>query len=251
MNKICELCGKEFNASNSKRRFCSRQCKVDANIKPVEQYQFMCKVCGLEFTTHYRHQKYCGDKCREKYWGKKSYENNRAKRLEYAKSEENKARQRKLAKKPECKAKRNEYLRNKRKTDPIYRLKHLIWGRIRVDEVIKDKSRIANLEKYLGYTIEKLWSYLSQRIPEGHDENDFLNGILELDHIIPYSWYLTENPGDEEFRKCWNFKNLRFLLKEKNRKRKRNSFDWDKIRDDDLYDILPVGPREMYMKKFG
>jgi hypothetical protein len=250
MERNCLFCKEEFNASNSKRMFCSRDCKVKANVKPSSIYEIVCLECQTEFNTHYEHQRYCSDKCREKYWGKKSYKNNREKRLEYASSEENKARQRELAKKPERRKKRNEYLRNKRKTDHVYRLKHLIWGRIRTDDSIKGRSKIANLEIYLGYTIVELWEYLKVRIPDGYSDRDYLNGILELDHIIPYSWYLLEEPGDEEFKKCWSFKNLRLLFKDKNRSRKRASFDWDMIKDGELFDILPLGPMDVYSKKF-
>lgn len=208
-----------------------------------------CKVCKEKFEAKKYNQKYCGSKCRNKHWGRKGYLKNKEKILFKIKNDdEYQKKQKKYRKTDKFKQHRNKYLRLKRKTDPIYRVKYSIWGRIRIDPILMGKSKIRDIEKYLDYTISELWQYLEKTIEDCFSIKDYLNGDLEMDHIIPYSWYIIENPGDEEFKKCWDFKNLRLIHKNENRKRNRNIFDWHMIKEKKLYDILPLGPKEIYEK---
>ena len=61
--KICEVCGKEFEANNKNNanRFCSRDC-YDINHRIVEKTR-TCPVCGCRFNAKASEDKYCSWEC--------------------------------------------------------------------------------------------------------------------------------------------------------------------------------------------
>jgi len=101
----------------------------------------------------------------------------------------------------------------------------------------------------LDYTIDCLYEYLIKNL-DGFVESDFLTPKkLELDHIIPFHWFIVQELGDSEFKKCWDMKNLRLISKEDNRKRSCKTFDWDEIVRYNLVDLLPKGANEIWMER--
>jgi hypothetical protein len=246
-NRKCLVCGNIFKPGSSNQKYCGKNCY---NVKHNKNQYIKigkCRICGKEFKSKRSNQEYCGSKCRNIYWGKLGYKKNREHILLKIKNDqEYKKKQREYRQTERFKKTRNKRLRIRRITDPVYRLKSLIWGRIRIDSSINKKSKIQNIESYLGYKIGDLWDYLKGTISIGFSEEDYLNGLLELDHIIPYSWYIISYPGDAEFKKCWSWNNLRLIPKDVNRNRRRLNFDWNFIKENKLYDILPLGPRDIY-----
>lgn len=77
------------------------------------------------------------------------------------------------------------------------------------------------LEQVMGQSFEEMWESIKAHIPEGYSADDYLSGELELDHIIPFCWYISFEVGDQEFKKCWDSRNLRLLPKKENRERNR------------------------------
>ena len=55
-----------------------------------------------------------------------------------------------------------------------------------------------------------------EKVPNATME-DYLNGKLQLDHIMPLSSYNFESADDEEFKEAWSLKNLQLLLASDNR----------------------------------
>ena len=54
-------------------------------------------------------------------------------------------------------------------------------------------------------------------MPKGYAWQDYISGILEIDHIIPISAFNFTKPEHIDFKRCWALSNLRLLLKEENR----------------------------------
>ena len=69
MKKICEYCGKEFNADKKSRKYCSNECKVKARTKRVKTTCDYCgkdievKRCELKRSKHH----YCSKECMGKH----------------------------------------------------------------------------------------------------------------------------------------------------------------------------------------
>ena len=76
MLKQCQWCGKEFDAPNSKHRYCSDKChkkkqyayenefykkKRALQPKPIK----VCMICGKEFERTKHNLKFCSDECRK------------------------------------------------------------------------------------------------------------------------------------------------------------------------------------------
>jgi hypothetical protein len=73
-SKLCELCGKEYNPTSPKQKYCidckdegrkladrkrdRKRSRVKNNYK---KYTRVCPSCGMEFTTYYSKKIYCGD----------------------------------------------------------------------------------------------------------------------------------------------------------------------------------------------
>jgi len=110
----------------------------------------------------------------------------------------------------------NIYLKNKRDTDPDFRLRTNL--RARINKALRYNSKsISNIE-LLGCTIEELKVHLQKTaIKNGYkyfDINNYLGKDYHIDHIKPCaSFNLTKL---EEQRKCFNYSNLQILTATEN-----------------------------------
>lgn len=71
-------------------------------------------------------------------------------------------------------------------------------------------------EKLVGYTCNDLIKHLKKTLPKSYTWNDFLEGKLHIDHIIPKSVFNFSQPEHQDFKKCWALKNLRLLPAKEN-----------------------------------
>ena len=53
-------------------------------------------------------------------------------------------------------------------------------------------------------------------MPKVYTWNDYLNGELHIDHIIPISLFNITGVKSKGFKKCWALENLRLLPKGEN-----------------------------------
>ena len=81
--------------------------------------------------------------------------------------------------------------------------------------ILKNKSGWS-WETYVGYTLKDLVSQLKNALPEGYNWQDYLEGKLELDHIIPISAFNYSEFTDYEFQECWALENLRLITPKEN-----------------------------------
>jgi 5-methylcytosine-specific restriction endonuclease McrA len=92
------------------------------------------------------------------------------------------------------------------------------------------------LGNLVGYTLQELIEYLESI--SNFTIQDYLNGGLHIDHIIPISAYYFNSFKDEEFKKCWNYRNLR-LIEAKENLLKHDKLDKKLIEYYNIEDLLP------------
>ena len=63
MTKVCETCGKEFEAHDARAKYCSKLCK-DRHYRPlVPLHDNVCVFCGKHFKTKMPSAKCCSNTC--------------------------------------------------------------------------------------------------------------------------------------------------------------------------------------------
>ena len=109
---------------------------------------------------------------------------------------------------------RNKYERNRKHSDPKYKL--IANFRTAIYTTLKEN----NVNKYghyfeiLGYTPEELMNHLEPLFTEGMSWDNY--GKWHIDHIIPISSFNFSSIYDEEFKKCWSLPNLQPMWGEEN-----------------------------------
>jgi hypothetical protein len=106
------------------------------------------------------------------------------------------------------------YEKNKKDTDPSYRL--ACYTRTAVYTCLKERniSKYENTFNYLPYTLEELMGHLESQFTEGMTWENY--GDWHVDHIKPMNSFIMESPTDDSFQECWGIKNLQPLWAEEN-----------------------------------
>jgi 5-methylcytosine-specific restriction endonuclease McrA len=107
--------------------------------------------------------------------------------------------------------------KNKRRA-PKYRLNATISQAICVS--LQGVKAGRHWEDLVGYTLEELIKHLKKTMPEGYHWEDYINGKLHVDHIIPKSAFNFTKAEHIDFQRCWALSNLRLLSAKKNRQKK-------------------------------
>jgi len=108
----------------------------------------------------------------------------------------------------------NNWQKNKCKTDLKYNFNRRISCSIR--QSVKDNKNGKHWEKLVGYSLNDLILHLQKTLPKGYTWQNYLNGELHIDHIIPISAFNFNKPEHIDFRRCWALKNLRLLPAKEN-----------------------------------
>jgi hypothetical protein len=200
-----------------------------------------CVICGIEFNPRRGNQKYCSKKCREKINGALNYIRHIDARRQYAR--DNKPRAKELEKTPKRRAQRAKHARDRRNSDPVYKIKINIIDRYRHDIFYKDQFSYTNVISGLPQSCNEILDWLLTTIPKGYTIQDYLDRKLEIDHIIPYSKYIILKIGDKEFKKCWDKRNLRFIARGENASRTKGtgSINFKEIQYLNIVELLPSG----------
>lgn len=100
----------------------------------------------------------------------------------------------------------------KRKFDPSYRVHQKMRG------IISRQLKKGGIEKggrswekLVGYTKDALIKRLKKTIPPGYTWQDYLDGKLHIDHIVPCAAFNVTSAEDIDFRRCWHLSNLQLL----------------------------------------
>jgi len=105
--------------------------------------------------------------------------------------------------------KTREYDNKRHKTNIKIKLSHRIGNAIR--KSLKGNKAGHHWEDLAGYTCNDLMKRLKKTIPKNYTWDDFIQGKLHIDHIIPISAFNFTKPEHPDFKKCWALKNLRLL----------------------------------------
>jgi hypothetical protein len=154
---------------------------------------------------------------------KAHYRDNKESKQEYNKSyyQDNKS---------DIQAQNNLHRKEKRKTDPTYKLRVDFSTIIR--RALKNNGgskKNTSLSKYLPYSIKELRKYLELQFEswmtwENHgkynketwDNDNQMTWTWQIDHIIPQSDLPYSSMEDDNFKKCWALENLRPLSAKQN-----------------------------------
>jgi hypothetical protein len=147
-------------------------------------------------------------------YAKEYYKQNKERRAKKSKEWviKNKEKHRQLMKK--WFSKNKEYIRKKnkekRETDPIFRMVSNI--RRRILSALKGKNKSANTMKLLGADVEQVWKHLESTFKPGMTKEN--HGKWHVDHIRPCSSFDLSKP--EEQAKCFHYTNLQALWAHEN-----------------------------------
>lgn len=108
----------------------------------------------------------------------------------------------------------NRWYNKKYKTNPKFKLDKNIKDVI--GNSLKNNAKRSYWEKLLGYTSNELKKHLQKTIPDGYIWQDYLEGKLHIDHIIPKSAFNYIKVEHPDFKRCWALKNLRLLPSKEN-----------------------------------
>lgn len=189
---------------------------VDEYIVPEKK---LCRGCGLELdilcffkdktkaTGHSSRCKVCSSSNKEAL--KRATE-------KYLKSEKGKKKRREYMERTKDKRreKNREWIKNKRKTDPAFRIKSCL--RARISSSVRRGSKSASTLELLGCTIPELKEYISKQLPEGIFWEDH-GKKFELDHIVPVSAFDLFDPVQQKV--CFHYTNLQPLSRKENSKK--------------------------------
>jgi hypothetical protein len=73
------------------------------------------------------------------------------------------------------------------------------------------KNRQRTFGEILPYTKEQLIERLKATMPRGYKWQDYLDGKLHIDHIIPKAMFHFTSVDDAAFKACWALANLQLL----------------------------------------
>lgn len=115
----------------------------------------------------------------------------------------------------ENKEKERQQKNYRRRTNSRTNLNHRMTTSI--GTALKGNKAGRKWERLVGYTIYDLINRLKRTIPKGYTWQDFINGELHIDHIIPKSVFNYTNPEHIDFKRCWALENLRLLSARENK----------------------------------
>lgn len=121
----------------------------------------------------------------------------------------------------------NAYIKNKRATDPLFKLSTQVRGLIRISLKNRGYGKDTHTYDILGCDYETLWQHLKQSWLDNYGQ-EWNGEPYHIDHIIPLATAKTE----QEVKDLCYYKNLQ-LLKPRDNLVKNKSLEWRLNADDD------------------
>jgi len=221
MNKICRKCNFEGDESLfTKRENLCKECRKLYNKQYSVQHK---KDRSSYFKQYFINNKdhilsqqdlyYENNKekilLRQKFYDD-THENIVVYRKQYRKNNIEKQKQYRQINKVKLKKYHNEYMKERKKNDPVFKLRgncsKLIYYALK-----GAKSRKSILQ-YLPYSIEELKQHLEGQF-DGKMTWENYGSYWHMDHIIPQSFLPFTSMEDDNFKKCWALNNLQPLEK--------------------------------------
>ncbi|MBA7582195.1 hypothetical protein ES708_24115 [subsurface metagenome] len=101
----------------------------------------------------------------------------------------------------------------KLRTDLKFNLNHNISKAI--GKTLKNNKN-SKIYRIFEYTKNDLMEQLKHTIPKGYAWQDYLDGRLQMDHIIPISAFNFTKHEHIDFKRCWALSNLRLVTPKEN-----------------------------------
>jgi len=95
-----------------------------------------------------------------------------------------------------------------------HRMSVAIWA-----SLSKEVKNGRTWKKFVNFTTKELKQHLESRFVRNMSWDEFLNGKIHIDHIIPKINFSYNSPDEEEFKKCWSLSNLQPLWATENLKK--------------------------------
>jgi len=176
-------------------------------------YKVLWYYANLEDQTARRRDWYEKNKETAKLRARAHYRNNKARHTECAKAwraaniERVRERQRAAQARRGAKDRKRfqEYKRNRRLTDPGYRITEAL--RKRLWDALQGNAKAGRTMELVGCSTDELKSHLQSKFTDGMAWNNY--GKWQIDHIVPCSAYDLSNP--EHQRRCFHYSNLQPL----------------------------------------
>jgi len=112
----------------------------------------------------------------------------------------------------------NQNRKERYKTDLKFNLNYKISNVIR--KSLKGNKNGWHWEDLVGYKLNDLIKRLKSTLPKNYCWKDFLDGKLEIDHIIPKNVFNFTKSKHPDFRRCWALSNLQLLPARENLKKR-------------------------------
>jgi len=256
MFKICVVCGREFETTRKKRSVCSQECGEKHYRRYQKGYQKLYRIknrnsivgnFNKRIASHLKASKeminYRKECCEDNYNKLKiSYYrlliffplilkyNKKCKLLiekERRIEEERQLMRTRIKKLKEyCKDNkidyykeyRRRYYNKKYKTDLKHQLSHKIKVAIYIS-LKRGSKKGRHWEDLVGYTCNRLKKYLEKTMPKNYTWQDYMEGYLHIDHIIPISVFNFIKSEHPDFKRCWALDNLQLLPARDNHKK--------------------------------
>jgi hypothetical protein len=187
--------GKLFNTKISEKQSNLRECKKCKHIKEINADNF-------RLTQGKYLRRVCLDCDRQE------ANESTKKRLVYARDS--------------IRSSQRKYQANRKKRDPIYRLRKYTSTSIYIFLRKMGTHKNASIMKYLPYTMEDLkdhlekqfepwmtWDNMGKYNSKTWDDKDQSTWKWNVDHIIPHSTFQYTSMEDQAFQECWALSNLR------------------------------------------
>jgi hypothetical protein len=109
---------------------------------------------------------------------------------------------------------KREYERNRKASDPIYKL--ISNFRTAIYQVLKESNVEKNKHYFdvLQYTPEELMVHLESQFKDSMNWDNY--GFWHVDHKLAITHFNIQEMGDEEFMRCWSLENLQPMWAEEN-----------------------------------
>lgn len=221
-------------------------CKVE---KPLEEYNnkkngkfgkaARCVPCEASYAKAWREANYEVQRAKEKtyklenreairererayYWSNPQRESDRKKKFRRENPSIVRQQLRTRRQKPEIKARNREYVKNRRKTNPQFKLRTLIRSRISNVLRAKDLKKVGSGINDMGCTPQELVKHLESHFEiwmswENHGPYSEEKRTWHIDHTVSLSEFNLED--SEQFKKACHYTNLRPLEAIKNLKK--------------------------------
>lgn len=161
-----------------------------------------CRVCSRKATFEWRDKNRKHTRAYNIQWNKDNPDKTRA------------SKERRKAVSPEKIKEEQRRASIKRKSTIGGRLQHRVSNLMRVN--LKRNKQGRKWDSIIDYSLTDLIKRLTKTMPSGYTWQDFMDGKLHIDHIVPVVAFNFSSPNDIDFKRCWSLKNLRLLPAKEN-----------------------------------